>query len=61
MTSMSRKWTTHLQTPTATDLRANFSSLFAPKALLAMMDLDLVLEVVADKTVLKRSDPALVT
>lgn len=26
-----------------------------------MMDLDLVLEVVADKTVLKRSDPTMVT
>lgn len=51
-----RKATTHLQTPSAPTLRLNFSSLFTPKALGTMMDLDLNLDVVADKNVLKWSE-----
>lgn len=50
---LSRKSTTHLQTPAALTLRANFSSIFAPKALASMLDLDLALDVAADKSVLK--------
>jgi hypothetical protein len=37
-------------------VRANFSSLFTAKALTSMMDLDLVLEVAADKSVKKWTD-----
>jgi hypothetical protein len=53
-----RKATTHLQTPAALTLRLNFSSLFTPKSLGTMMDLDLSLDVVADKSVLKYSEGA---
>jgi DNA mismatch repair protein PMS2 len=49
---------THLQTPASPALRSNFSSLFAPKALQAMLELDLDLEVAADKSVLKWTEGA---
>ncbi|GAA6062068.1 hypothetical protein JCM10212_003566 [Sporobolomyces blumeae] len=52
------KTMTHLQAPAAPSLRSNFSSIFAPKSLQAMMDLDLDLEVQADKSVLRWTDEA---
>ncbi|KAK4700264.1 DNA mismatch repair protein PMS2, partial [Phenoliferia sp. Uapishka_3] len=52
------KWTTHLQTQSAPTVRGNYSSLFTPKALAPMMELDLELDVAADKSVLKWSEGA---
>ncbi|GAA5949061.1 hypothetical protein JCM3765_003999 [Sporobolomyces pararoseus] len=47
------KTMTHLQSPASPSLRSNFSSIFAPKSLQAMMDLELSLKVAADKNVLR--------
>lgn len=43
----------HLQIAPNPTVRANFSALFSAKSLSTMMDLDLSLEVAADKTVLR--------
>ncbi|GAA5824001.1 hypothetical protein JCM5353_007053 [Sporobolomyces roseus] len=47
------KTMTHLQSPASASLRSNFSSVFAPKSLQTMTELDLTLEVAADKSVLR--------
>ncbi|CEQ41248.1 SPOSA6832_02942 [Sporobolomyces salmonicolor] len=47
---------THLQTPVAPSVRSTFSCIFAPKSLTMLMDLDLTLDVAADKSVLKWSE-----
>ncbi|GAA5904644.1 hypothetical protein JCM5296_003614 [Sporobolomyces johnsonii] len=47
---------THLQTPAASSIRSTFSCIFAPKSLAMLMDLELTLNVAADKSVLKWSE-----
>ncbi|KAM0750910.1 DNA mismatch repair protein MutL [Meredithblackwellia eburnea MCA 4105] len=50
------KWQTQFQTQASPTVRANFASLFTPKAVATMMDVDLVLTVEPDKSVLKWSE-----
>lgn len=50
------KQSPQLQTTAATNVRANFSSIFGAKALPSMMDLYFALDVPADKSVLKWSE-----
>jgi hypothetical protein len=52
----SGKSTIHIQTTAAADVRANFSNIFGAKSLIPMMDLYLILDVAADKSVLKYAD-----
>ncbi|GAA5930279.1 ATP-binding mismatch repair protein [Sporobolomyces koalae] len=52
------KTMTHLQAPAAPSLRSNFSSIFAPKSLQTMMDINLDLEVPADKSVTRWTEGA---
>ncbi|GAA5974445.1 hypothetical protein JCM11641_003218 [Rhodosporidiobolus odoratus] len=46
----------HLQTNPAASIRSTFSSIYTPKSLTSLLDLDLTLDVATEKSVLKRLD-----
>ncbi|GAA5827519.1 hypothetical protein JCM11251_003846 [Rhodosporidiobolus azoricus] len=49
---------TQLQTPVSATVRSTFGSIYQPKALTSLLDLDLTLDVATDKSVLKRIEGA---